>query len=93
MSDMLEKLARAVLNTSGGGSIDDPFDGEYAQAVVRAILQELREPTGDMLAAGREAKDAFGSIWVGGADDTGSSWRARVVWQAMLESILSEPPQ
>ena len=78
---MLERLGRAV------GRLRHP-NAEYPQpsdcAIVRAILEELREPTEAMIAAGREAcADGY-------AGDPATIWRMMAI-AALSETCASEP--
>lgn len=53
------------------------------EAIVRALLEALREPTAEMHEAGREAASDH-------IDPGSSSGAAYAVWRAMIDALLSE---
>ena len=49
--DMIERVARAVKNANVNGSKYDLTD-HYAEAIARAAIEAMREPTEDMVESG-----------------------------------------
>lgn len=85
MSDMIEKLVRALW-ACDPGSVETPFEKLSACALdnlhdtVRAVLEALREPTPEMVAATDHMDD----------DKYVARGRAIVTWGAMIDSLLTE---
>lgn len=87
MSDMIEKLARALWNEQRmGDSVEYDvlfaFRKEELRDEVRAVLEALREPTPEMVEAG--------SLWHGLPDSPIALRAAREAYTAMIDSLLTE---
>lgn len=83
MSDMIEKLARAVTAARAlPGTKPVARTGDVDRRVARAVLEALREPTPEMVEAG--------SLWHGLPDSPIALRAAREAYTAMIDSLLTE---
>lgn len=88
----VEKIARAIQNV-GHGTFNTGTDGrpdvwtieinDAARAAIRAVLEELREPTPEMLRDGAARARDFMS-------EKGPYPRTRAVYRAMIEQAMKE---
>lgn len=76
MSEMVERVARALANEEGYAYDPVPYNRR-----ARAAIEAMREPTDAMVDAGG---------WLGGENGVGDS-SARVVWTGMIEAALVKP--
>ena len=82
VSEMVERVAVALAKTNGGGFYDPNFYTEEQRNVwrlkARDAIEEMREPTEGMLAAGKDRDDPF---------DLPAF--AEEHWQAMIHEALA----
>jgi len=97
MSEMVERVARALVTLHGGrwdAMIFESEDGELCQhaylELARAAIAAMREPTDAMKAEGCEELGGFVTqdLWDGFAH---SSDVAAAIWRAMIDAGLAEP--
>jgi hypothetical protein len=76
-SSMKDRLVEAVTRDEAWSSF---WSRHEAEALIRAVLAELREPTERLVEAGNQA-------------DLGRGGEASVteIWRAMIDAALSEP--
>ena len=94
--DMLERAARAALDEFGVHleELAPGAEDDIAQRVVRAVLLAIREPSFDMMNAGRDAVLRTHRGGVSGmtieAQTRNECIREIAAWQAMIDEILRD---
>lgn len=77
MSEMIERLASAILNSGMVPSLSFPDDYEK---LARIVIEAMREPVGDMCWEGaRAAAASLGDL---------THYQAKHVWGAMIDEAL-----
>lgn len=79
MTDMVERLTLAIQTRANDGA-DSPVDYGDAEYLARAVLEALREPSGEMMVAGWKKADERDAILGNG--------EIVMLWQAMIDAAL-----
>ena len=87
MSEMVERVAATIVRAELGDDVDweTCFEGakERYRTLARKAIEAMRDPTDDMMAAGRAANDNYASEVA-----PCSSFRANDCWKAMIDDAL-----
>ncbi|MEZ2132438.1 MULTISPECIES: hypothetical protein [unclassified Sinorhizobium] len=76
MTTMIERVARAIMEDSGGGRDRPDFNWRYYESAARAAIEAMREPTEDMRIAGCQ------ETWLDPSVDD--------IYRAMIDAALQE---
>jgi len=80
MSEMVERVARAIANNLGPlGDLRYYMSDEEAMSAARAAIEAMREPTDAMWDAGPVINDP-------------NDYGPQDVWDAMINAALADPP-
>ena len=92
MTDMIERVARAIVDTwaagavgveGGGWDAQDDFGKDAARKCARTAIAAMREPTDEMLDAGSAAHPAGGYV-----RETLLTDIIEAEWRAMVDAAL-----
>lgn len=93
MSEMIERVAKAILATTGEPTMWDhyaPGTQEHYRSMARAAIEAMREPTAAMIEVGDASVDLDWSLEPGegldGVDVTPA-------WRAMIDAALGTPEE